>query len=145
MLSQTAEYALRALLRLAEDRGPDPLPADVISTELGVPKNYLSKILHALGRRGIVRSSRGPQGGFRLAVPADELSLASIVEVFDPQLLAEQNRCLLGQTVCSDDEPCLAHDHWKAVSASVQNFFRRTTLADLVERTTTDTMSDVWR
>ena len=67
MLSQTAEYALRTVLYLA-DRGDGPsASADELARVLGVPRNYLSKTLHRLAREGILASARGRGGGFRLA------------------------------------------------------------------------------
>ena len=64
MLSRTAEYALRAVLFLA-DRG-EPTNVDLIAERLGVPRNYLSKTLHRLAREGVLTSTRGQGGGFRL-------------------------------------------------------------------------------
>lgn len=132
MLSQTAEYALRAMVHLArEGKNETPLQAEEIAEALDVPRNYLSKILHALARRNLLTSTRGPHGGFRLAVAPEELPLAHIVEVFDPQLLAEDRRCLLGQPVCSDENACPAHDEWKRVSRTMRAFFLGTSLARL--------------
>jgi Rrf2 family protein len=131
MLSQTAEYALRATLHIARQEGDVPVRAEEVAAALDVPRNYLSKILHALGRRGVLTSTRGPQGGFRLAVPAEKIRIAQIVEVFDPDILDERSRCLLGRTVCSDRNPCVAHERWKQVSATFRDFFRKTTLAEL--------------
>ncbi len=150
MVSQTTEYALRALVHLAGAGAESPpdgqssgrrsgtdssvtLQAEEIAEALDVPRNYLSKILHTLSREGILNSTRGPRGGFRLAAPAAELPLSRIVRVFEPHLLADEQRCLLGQTVCSDDDPCPAHEHWKGVSRAVRAFFATTTLDDLVE------------
>jgi Rrf2 family transcriptional regulator, iron-sulfur cluster assembly transcription factor len=132
MLSQTGEYALRAMVHLAqaEEEGAR-IQADEVAEALQIPRNYLSKILHTLGRKGLLASTRGPGGGFRLAVPPAELPLARIVEIFDPQLLAEDRRCLMGREVCSDADACPAHEHWKKVSREVRAFFSRTTLATL--------------
>jgi len=132
MLSQTAEYALRAMVHLAREAPDDAsLQAEEIAEALDVPRNYLSKILHALARRNLLHSTRGPHGGFRLAGPPEELPLARIVEVFDPQLLAEDRRCLLGRSECSDEDACPAHEHWKRVSHTVRSFFYGTSLARL--------------
>jgi Rrf2 family transcriptional regulator, iron-sulfur cluster assembly transcription factor len=132
MLSQTGEYALRAMVHLAqaEEEGAR-IQADEVAEALQIPRNYLSKILHTLGRKGLLASTRGPGGGFRLAVPPAELPLARIVEIFDPQLLAEDQRCLMGREVCSDADACPAHEHWKKVSREVRAFFSRTSLATL--------------
>lgn len=132
MLSQTAEYALRAMAHLAQVNGDgEARRAEEIAERLDVPRNYLSKILHSLARERLLESTRGPHGGFRLSGDPESLPLGRIVEVFDPQLLAPERRCLMGQTICSDEEACAAHAHWKEVSVAVRSFFSRTTLADL--------------
>ncbi len=130
MLSQTAEYALRATLFLA-DRGGQPASVDDIARHLGVPRNYLSKTLHRLAREGVLASTRGKGGGFRLAVDPGRLPLLRVVEPFD-QLTGER-RCLLGRPECSDRNPCPAHQQWRSVSERVSTFFRERTVADLLK------------
>ena len=128
MLSQTAEYALRAALHLAE-RPPDhPVPVGDIAQALDVPRNYLSKTLHQLARAGVVTSTFGPGGGFRLAAPAESITLARVVAPFDA---AAQRHCLLGRARCADADPCPAHARWKGISEQVERFFAATTVADL--------------
>ena len=129
MLSLTAEYALRTVLFLA-DRGGQPARVEEIAQALGVPRNYLSKTLHRLAREGILRSTRGKGGGFRLGVDPGRLTLLRIVAPFD-QMPGERH-CLLGRPQCSDRNPCPAHSRWKAVSGRVADFFRETTVRDLV-------------
>ena len=79
MLSATAEHAVRAVLLLARHDGHKALSADAIAAELGAPRNYLAKTLNALAKAGVVHSARGAAGGFTLAVPATELTLARII------------------------------------------------------------------
>ena len=129
ILSQTALYALRATLCLAGQEPSEPVRVDDIAERLDVPRNYLSKILHALARAGVLSSSRGPGGGFRLARPAAELMLADVAELFDQ--VPDEPFCLLGRSECSDVTPCAAHEHWRSVSVAVSDFFRRTSIADL--------------
>ena len=130
MLSQTAEHALRAVLHLADRADQGPVPVDRIADALGIPRNYLSKTLHQLAREGILASTRGPHGGFELAVSAERLTLYRIVEPFDD--LEERRTCLLGRPRCSDRDPCPAHARWKDVSDRVATFFRETTVAGLI-------------
>jgi Rrf2 family nitric oxide-sensitive transcriptional repressor len=130
VLSQTAEYALRAVLFLA-DRGDRPASVDEIATAVGVPRNYLSKTLHRLAQEGVLASARGKGGGFRLAVAPSRLRLLQVVHPFDA--ITAERRCLLGRPLCSDGNPCPAHHQWRAVSDRVAEFFRERTVADLVE------------
>lgn len=130
MLSQTATYALRAVIHLARQDGDGLVRVEDVAGALSVPRNYLSKILHGLARDGILDSSRGPGGGFRLARCADDILLSDVVGSFDD--VGNGSGCLLGHEVCSDDDPCAAHLAWKDVSQLVQAFFYETTVADLV-------------
>ena len=130
MLSQTAEYALRGVLYLAEHASERPVPVDRIAQDLDIPRNYLSKVLHTLGKRNVLLSSRGPHGGFALAIPPERLSLLEVVEPFDE--LDARSECLLGRTRCSDASPCAAHHRWKVVSDHVSSFFRDTTVQELI-------------
>ncbi len=128
MLSQTAEYALRAVLHLAEhDEGP--VRAGDMARALGIPPNYLSKTMNALVRAGVLTSGRGPAGGFRLARAADKVPLQEVVAPFDAVVHGRQ--CLLGRPTCTDRNPCAAHESWKKTSDAVNDFFRTTTVADL--------------
>jgi Rrf2 family iron-sulfur cluster assembly transcriptional regulator len=129
MLSHTAEYALRSVLFLA-DRDGAPASVEEIAEALGVPRNYLSKTLHRLAQEGILHSTRGKGGGFRLGVDAETLTLLRIVDPFDQ--MSGDRQCLLGRKQCSDRNPCPAHGRWKAVSEQMARFFRETTVSDLV-------------
>jgi Rrf2 family protein len=131
MLSGTAEYALRAVVYLARERDPGKhLRANDLAEAIDVPKNYLSKILHELSRAGVLWSTRGKGGGFRLAVPPEELSLLSIVSLFDQ--IGERRRCLLGRPECSDSDPCPVHGQWKSTAEQIAAFFRDTTVSDVI-------------
>ena len=131
MLSTTAEYALRAVLFLAREGTKRPLQVGAIARALDLPRNYLGKILHELARAGVLASTRGRGGGFRLAVPADRLPLAGVVGRFDR--VGEGRRCLLGRRECQDRNACAAHGRWKAVSEQVARFFQQTTVRDLLQ------------
>src|SRR6185436_13159392 len=113
MLSATADYALRAVLFLAREPS-GPHKADAIAQAIGAPSNYLSKTLNLLAREGIVSSSRGPTGGFSLAVSADTLMLDRIVAVFDEP--HRRVKCLLRDTACSPETPCAAHTRWQGIT-----------------------------
>ncbi len=131
MLSQTAEYALRTVLYLAARQEDGLASVGEIAEALVVPQNYLSKTLHQLARAGVLHSSRGKHGGFRLARDASRIALAEVVAPFDGPTGARI--CLLGRTACSDSDPCPAHGRWKEVSAQVSGFFRETTVGQLLE------------
>lgn len=129
-LPQTAEYALRSVNFIAEHQAEGPVPVSVIARALGAPQNYLSKTLHQLGARGLLRSVRGAQGGYCLGKPAGELRLADIVEPFLPE---QRHRCIMGHATCRDSAPCGAHYRWKHVQGVAAEFFAGLTVADLLQ------------
>lgn len=129
ILSQTAEYAVRAVLHVAEHGTERPVPVGDIAQALDVPRNYLSKVLHQLSRAGVLTSTYGPGGGFRLGSPASELTLDTVVAPFEE---TSRRHCLLGRARCGDDDPCAAHEHWKGISEQIRQFFVNTTVATLL-------------
>lgn len=130
MLSNTSEYALRAMIYLGEREGAGTIRVDEVAEALDVPKNYLSKILHTLVKQGVLRSVRGPRGGFELARQSREITLYDIVSPFDD--IEARRTCLLGRRECSDVNPCAIHAHWREVATQVAAFFRETPLAEVV-------------
>jgi len=134
MLSQTADYALRAVLYIAERGDEGPVRVGDMAQALHIPQNYLSKILHQLARAGVLASTRGKTGGFELGVPSDRLRLYTVIAPFDR--IEQRRRCLLGRAECSDRAACAAHARWKEVADTVTSFFRETTIADLSSNAT---------
>lgn len=131
MLSQTAEYALRAVLHLAARSADGAVGAGELAARLDVPERYLARVLNALAHEGVLTSTRGAQGGYRLARDAYELTLAAVVAPFDA--VGEAPQCLLRDRRCGDGEPCIAHEHWHDVAGGVRTFFQQTSIADLIE------------
>jgi len=129
-LNSTAQNALRAVLFIAETEGDGPVRVDDIAGALESPRNYLSKTLHNLARAGVLTSMRGRNGGFRLADAPSDLVLARVISPFLP---AGGRRCLMGRPHCGSSAPCLMHDRWTHVASHVEDFFEKTTIADLLK------------
>ena len=130
MLSRTVEYAVRAVIVLARHYGERLVSADEIASILGAPRNYLSKTLNTLTRRGILTSARGPGGGYALAVAPSELSVADVADVF-ADARPEVARCLLADTPCDPTHPCSAHRRWTRITLSAREPLLRTAIAEL--------------
>lgn len=128
VLPRTAEYAVRAVLRVAAGGG-EPVRVSDIATAVDAPRSYLAKTLNVLARNGVLAATRGPGGGFRLAVAPDALTLARVVEPFAND---DRRRCLLRQAPCGTAPYCAAHDRWKPAAWAIDEFFRTTTIADLL-------------
>ncbi len=82
-LSARAEYALHALIELAVASGGVLVPAEQLARDQVVPPRHLELIMTELRRAGLVQSTRGPEGGFSLARPADQISLAEVVSAIN--------------------------------------------------------------
>jgi|SRR5579864_5289137 len=129
--SRSAEYAIRAFVHLAQAPQGKYVMAKRIAAEEDIPAHFLAKILQQLARKGLLRSSKGPTGGFALRVPAAEIRLVDIVEALDG--LAEYEKCASGLAQCSDDMPCALHDSWKALRSRIMDYLGRNTIADLAK------------
>lgn len=80
-MNHAADYAIRAAVFLAHDRDRRATAAH-IADRLGLPRNYLSKVLHVMARAGLLASTRGPRGGFQLCDAPEQLTLARVTEPF---------------------------------------------------------------
>lgn len=132
-LSSTAQMGLRAVVYLARQDPELLIPVDEVADAFDLPHNYLSKTLGALRRAGILDSSRGPTGGFRLARHASKITLAEVVAPFARPV---NRRCLLGRSECLDENPCPAHHDWSAVAATVEKYLTGTTVHDVIQGST---------
>jgi Rrf2 family protein len=139
VLNQSADYALRAVLFVAQGDGRRSHTASLIARSTGVPRNYLGKVLHALTYAGVLTSVRGPHGGFRLATDAGRLTLADVVGPF--QRLPERRTCLLGNRACGE-APCASHQQWQRVADEVSSFFTTTTIAGMLNHGTPEQQAE---
>lgn len=104
--------------------------ADIVdATDL--PKAYLGKILKELVRADLLRSIRGPGGGYRLARDAAEISLLDVKHAIDGE--RDLTRCAVGLDPCSDETPCPLHEEFKALRETIRAYLDSTTL-DAVAR-----------
>ena len=130
MFSQTAEYALRATIWLAEHQDEGPVGNKRIAKDTQVPASYLSKILHDLASAGFLSSRRGVGGGFRLIVSPDELTLLDVINAVDP--LKRIRGCTHGDR-SQFDPMCRLHQKLDDVIGTVEKTLRTTTVQDMAE------------
>ena len=129
MLSQTAIHAVNAIQKLAQAGKGEYLGASALARSIGAPENYLGKLLAVLGENDILESRRGLGGGFRLARPAEEITVFEVVAPFDR--LHAWKSCVLGLNDCTDDNPCALHDMWKVGRERCLEMLEESTVADL--------------
>jgi len=133
MLSQTVEYALRAVVHLA-DQAPAARTTDQIAAATRVPKAYLSKILQNLSHKGVVHSQRGLGGGMTLVKSPAELTILEVVNAVEP--IGRIQTCPLG-LAAHGVRLCPLHRRVDEALALVEDAFRRTTLAEVLAEPTT--------
>ncbi len=85
--------------------------------------------MQQLARKGLLRSSKGPTGGFSLRRKAEEISLMDIVQALDG--LNDYEKCASGLAECNDDAPCGMHDSWKALRSRIIEYLERTSIATI--------------
>lgn len=129
MISQTAEYALRAVVFLGNQRGA-PCTTTQLAEGIQAPAGYLAKVMQGLNRAGIVRSQRGLHGGFTLARPASELTILDVVKAVDA--FHRITRCPLGRPAHTSGL-CPLHRRMDNVMAAAQDTFEHTTIGEVLE------------
>jgi Rrf2 family protein len=132
VISQTVEYALRAIVYLA-DQGAARTNQQ-IAEATHVPPAYLSKVMQELGRAGLVQSQRGLHGGFTLGKDAKDLSIWEVVQAVEP--IQRIRVCPLG-LVSHRARLCPLHKRLDDALASIEQAFRDTTIADVLDEPTT--------
>jgi Rrf2 family protein len=129
MLSQTTEYALRAVVFLAGQHG-SPRTTSQIAAATKVPVGYLAKVMQGLCRAGLVRSQRGLHGGFTLRRDPPEMSLLEVIEAVEP--IRRFPTCPLGLPNHGRNL-CPLHRRLDDAAAAIERAFRDTTLQDLLQ------------
>ena len=127
MFSQTAEYALRAVVFLASRAGSAQTTQQVAEATR-VPAGYLSKVLQGLARAGLVHAQRGLHGGFTLAVPAGDLTVFDVLQAVDP--IRRIRSCPLG--LKGHVNLCPLHRRLDHALAMVEDALRASTIAELL-------------
>ena len=128
MISQTAEYALRAIVYLADQDGIPCTTAQIAKTTL-VPAGYLAKVMQSLSRAGVVKSQRGLNGGFTLTRSSKDLSILTVVNAVDP--IRRFPECPLG-IPNHGRRLCPLHHRLDEAAAVGEKTFEQTSVADLL-------------
>jgi Rrf2 family transcriptional regulator, cysteine metabolism repressor len=138
MFSTKAEYGVRVMVELARRAGDDPIPLAEIAEHDGLPLAYLEHLVARLRKAGLVDSRRGSRGGYMLARPSTEITMAEVVEALEGSIAPIEciSEAADGSIVCaresSLDHACPTKLLWTRVRFSIVNTLRETTLADLL-------------
>ncbi|MDH4270506.1 MAG: Rrf2 family transcriptional regulator [Candidatus Aminicenantes bacterium] len=134
-LSTKGEYASRAMLELSLHYETIPLHIRDISKAQDIPRRFLEQILLQLKRAGLLRSRKGPAGGYSLAKPPGEISVAEVIRVMDGPLAPIDCVSVTAYEVCPHERSCSLKGLWKEVRDVVAEILERTTFADLADKT----------
>ncbi|MCB1161874.1 MAG: Rrf2 family transcriptional regulator [Candidatus Krumholzibacteriia bacterium] len=131
LYSKAAEYAIRAMVYLAEQTEGELIQLKDVAEKEDIPFHFLAKTMQILSRKGLVRSHRGPRGGFCLSRPPEEITLYDIVDPID-HIANYDEICILGIDVCSDEAACPLHDDWTKIRAQIRLTLEGKNLAQMV-------------
>lgn len=130
-LSQTAEYAIRAMAAIATLPHASLVRASDLGESTGIPSSYLSKILRRLVLAELLVSQKGKNGGFALSRPAGRIQFIEILNAVDA--FPAEGRCAFGWGLCEELMPCPLHGPWRRLKDRVQDWANNTTLAEVAE------------
>ncbi len=132
MLSKTCEYALRAMIYIAQ-KSSDGSMINIkeIAGRINSPELFIGKILQNLSKQGFLQSAKGRYGGFYISDKEAETSLADIITAIDGDKMFEG--CGLGLAFCSDTNPCPIHNTYKEARNQLHEIYGQTTLSQFRE------------
>jgi Rrf2 family iron-sulfur cluster assembly transcriptional regulator len=131
-LSTKGRYAVMAMADLARREGEAERAVALadIATRQEISLSYLEQLFARLRRKGLVKSARGPGGGYRLARTAQDTTIAEIVHAVDEPLRA--TRCAEAKGCMLKGERCLTHDLWENLGAQIETYLSSVSLADVI-------------
>ena len=130
-LTTKGRFAVTAMLDLAMSESDKPVTLAGISDRQNISLSYLEQLFSRLRRQGLVKSVRGPGGGYRIAKDCAEISISQIITAVDEQIDATQ---CAGQENCHGDEGrCMTHDLWSSLNNKILDYLSSISLADMVK------------
>ena len=133
LYSKSAEYAIQAMIYLAEHKPEKPVMTRKIAEHYNIPYQFLAKIMQGLVKHRLIKATRGRTGGINLYREAKSIHLHEIVYAVDGPP-PEQKRCAIGLDLCSDEVPCPLHHTWKPIREAIHKMLQSENLAELSER-----------
>ena len=129
-LTTKGRFAVTAILDLALNESEKPVTLADISERQSISLSYLEQLFSRMRREGIVKSTRGPGGGYHIARGYDEITVKSIIIAVDEEIDATQCN---GKENCHEGKRCITHDLWAAINHKILDYLESLTLANLVE------------
>jgi len=130
-LTSKGRYAVTAMLDVAIHAADGPVPLADISERQDISLSYLEQLFSKLRKHGLVKSIRGPGGGYKLGKCSAQISVADVIGAVDESINA--TRCQ-GKAFCQGGEKCLTHSLWEGLSNRIESFLEAISLSELVEQ-----------
>ncbi|MBI4301885.1 MAG: Rrf2 family transcriptional regulator [Chloroflexi bacterium] len=131
-LSKKADYGVRALLDLTQRYGQGPIQSADIAARQGIPEPYLDQLLTILRKAGIIKSTRGPQGGHALNRPPSNINLAEVIATLEGSIAPIG--CVEDAESCPQVKDCVQREVWVTIKEATQKVLNATTIGELAER-----------
>ena len=131
-ITRQADYALRAMVYLAQMEPNTRAATSQIAEEQRIPPSFLAKIISQLSIAGLIHTSRGARGGVSLARPPEAISVLEVVEAIDGPLML--NECSQDSNSCPFGDSCPLRPLWCETQSEMVNSLRKTTFAAVLER-----------
>lgn len=128
-ITMSAEYAIRAMIYLAENGRENIVHIPEISAYWNIPENYLRKIIPLLRTAGLIISQRGTGGGIALALAPDSITPLQIIEAVEGKIFL--NKCLINGYNCMFNEQCSVHDLWQEAQQALRTILSKKSILDL--------------
>lgn len=123
-IKKQTDYAFQALVFLAKNA--ESCNAEKIASELDLPKRLLKRILQTLASEGLVKSTKGRSGGFKLNVEPKNISMAEVIKIFQGEI--DLTNCLVGKKACKSIDECFVRQKLKKISQKLEDELKKITL-----------------
>jgi Rrf2 family protein len=134
-LTRAADYAVRVMIRLATQPAKERVSLPELAAATDAPGSFLSKVLQALSRAGLISSRRGQSGGFEISPRGREASMLEVIEAIDGEICL--NVCLVSGRSCQRKAHCPAHPVWAQAQMAMLEVLSGAMIADLASETQT--------
>jgi len=135
-LNSKARYAVMAMADLAKIDNQKPIPLAEISIRQGISILYLEQLFLRLKKNNLVQSSRGPNGGYILSRPPEEIKLLSIIDAVDENVKTLKCKKSSKKGCNGKSVKCITHNLWDDLEHHINNFFEKNTLKDILHKET---------
>ena len=130
MLTTKSRYAVMAVIEVAANTTGLPMKLADISTNQDIPLNYLEQIFLKLKKADLVKSVKGPGGGYQLNITSDQITIENIIDAVDENL--KMTRCSRDKNCRKNGINCQTHDLWKGLGKRIRSYFASISIADVM-------------